>query len=80
MQSWDGDYRSIATHRRYFNSILCKTSAPDESNRTGKEENKIVVGIFGENTLNDSGERLIETCELSNLKITNGWKLRRTID
>lgn len=37
--------------------------------RVGKEINSERVGIFGENTINDNGERDNELCETNDLKI-----------
>lgn len=39
----------------------------------GSREDSKVVGRFGEDVLNDSGERLIDLCELNRLQILNGF-------
>jgi len=36
------------------------------------------VGQYGENTVNNNGERLIEFCEQIELRILNGWFKQRT--
>ena len=47
--------------------------AGDWNGRTGKQNGNEVVGPFGEETVNDNGERIIELCEQYLLKITNGF-------
>ena len=47
--------------------------AGDLNGRVGKRENDKTVGRFGEQISNDNGERLIDLCELNDLKITNGF-------
>lgn len=53
--------------------------AGDINGRTGKRRNDDTVGPFGEDTLNDNGERIIELCETMNLKITNGFYQHKEI-
>ena len=45
----------------------------DLNGRIGNRVNDPVVGQFGEITVNNSGERIIETCQQYGLKIANGW-------
>jgi hypothetical protein len=40
---------------------------------TDTKVNNQVVGPYGETRINDSGERLIDLCEIHNLRITNGY-------
>lgn len=53
--------------------------AGDLNGRTGKRANDNTVGSFGEETVNDNDERLIEMCQLENLKILNGFYKHRDI-
>jgi hypothetical protein len=39
--------------------------------RVGKEEDSQTVGRYGEEEINDSGERLKEICDYNNQKISN---------
>lgn len=45
----------------------------DLNSRTGWRTDDSVVGPYGENIVNDNGERLIELCQENALRITNGW-------
>ena len=45
----------------------------DFNSRIGKQLNNRIVGPFGENVVNDNGERLIELCQHQSLKILNGF-------
>lgn len=47
--------------------------AGDLNGRVGRKENDSVIGRFGEEITNDNGERVIEICELNDLKVTNGF-------
>ena len=47
--------------------------AGDFNSRTGKRINNWVVGPFGEEVLNDNGDKLIEICEQNSLTILNGY-------
>jgi hypothetical protein len=42
-------------------------------NRTGKKINNLVVGPYGEEAINDNGDRLIDICKQKSLKILNGY-------
>ncbi|XP_060528331.1 craniofacial development protein 2-like [Cylas formicarius] len=53
--------------------------AGDFNGRTGNKAHNKTVGHFGEDTINDNGERLIEICELNDLKITNGFYKHKDI-
>lgn len=53
--------------------------AGDLNGRVGRRDNDSTVGCFGEDTLNDNGERIIAICELNNLRITNGFYKHRNI-
>ena len=44
----------------------------DMNGRTGRKTEDTVVGNFGEDMVNDNGERLIELCTQTSLKIWNG--------
>lgn len=46
--------------------------------RQGWKASGAIVGQYGENTINNNGERLIEFCEQIELKILNGWFKQRT--
>ena len=53
--------------------------AGDFSSRTGKKINNLVVGPYGEEVINDNGDKLIDICEQHSLKILNGYfKHKRT--
>jgi len=43
--------------------------AGDLNSRTGKKINNLLVGPFGEEVLNDNGDKLIDICEQNSLKI-----------
>lgn len=45
----------------------------DLNSRVGKKNNNLIVGQFGEDTLNDNGERLVSICQQHSLKIMNGF-------
>jgi hypothetical protein len=45
----------------------------DINGRTGRKTGTTVVGNFGEDMVNDNGERLIELCTQISLKIWNGF-------
>jgi endonuclease/exonuclease/phosphatase family metal-dependent hydrolase len=45
----------------------------DFNSRTGKNINNLVVVPYGEEVINDSGDRLIDTCKKNWLKILNGY-------
>lgn len=45
----------------------------DFNSRTGSQRSHPVVGPFGEDRSNDNGNRLIDTCQINELKITNGF-------
>ena len=45
----------------------------DMNGRTGRKTGDTVVGNFGEDKVNDNGERLIELCTQTSLKIWNGF-------
>ena len=45
----------------------------DMNGRTGRKTGDIIVANFGEDTINDNGERLIELCTQTSLKIWNGF-------
>lgn len=45
----------------------------DLNSRTGSKVQDKVVGQYGEQTVNDNGQRLITLCEQNDLKITNGY-------
>jgi len=47
--------------------------AGDFNSRTGKKINDLAVGPFGEEVINDNGDKLIDTCEQNSLKILNGY-------
>ena len=47
--------------------------AGDFNSRTGEKINILVVGPFGEEIINDNGDRLIDICEQNSLKILNGY-------
>lgn len=51
----------------------------DLNGRIGCKVNVPVVGSYGEATVNNNGERLIEMCEKHSLKIVNGWFKRKNI-
>ena len=51
----------------------------DLNARTGSGINDAVVGSFGEEVTNDSGERLIEMCREHRLKIMNGFYKHKNI-
>lgn len=51
----------------------------DMNARVGSQLSSEVVGRFGENELNDNGERLIEICEQFDLRITNTFFQHRDI-
>ena len=42
--------------------------ARDLNSRTGKKVNKLVVGQFGEEVINDNGDKLIDICGQNSLK------------
>ena len=45
----------------------------DMNVRTGRKTGGTVVGNFGEDMVNDNGEKLIELCTQTSLKIWNGF-------
>lgn len=49
--------------------------AGDFNGRVGKNNEGIddIIGIFGENTINNNWERLIDFCLIDNLIISNTW-------
>jgi hypothetical protein len=47
--------------------------------RVGKEEDSQTVGRYGEEELNNNGERLKEICDYNNLKINNTFFEHRDI-
>jgi hypothetical protein len=47
--------------------------AGDFNSRTGKKINNLVVGPFGEEVINDNGDKLIDACEQNFLKFLNGY-------
>lgn len=47
--------------------------------RTGKRQSDVVVRQFGENEVNDFGERPMELCKNNELKIMNGFFSHKTI-
>ncbi|KAK4883910.1 hypothetical protein RN001_000181 [Aquatica leii] len=51
----------------------------DLNARTGSRNNDLIVGQYGENVVNDNGDRLIELCQQQALKITNGWFKHKNI-
>lgn len=51
----------------------------DMNGRTGQRSNCQVVGKYGEDALNENGERLINTCSQYNLRIMNGFFQHKAI-
>lgn len=51
----------------------------DLNARTGNTTNSKIVGKYGEEVVNDNGERLINLCEANSLKITNGFFKHKNI-
>ena len=51
----------------------------DLNGRVGNRRDCKIVGPFGENVVNDNGNRLIEVCEQHELKILNGFYQHRDI-
>ena len=49
---------SISTS--FFSILLI---AGDFNSRTGKKIDNLVVGLFGEEVINDNGDKLIDICE-----------------
>ena len=49
------------------------------NSRTGKKINKLVVGPYGEEAVNDNGDRLIDIFEQNSLKILNGYFQQKMI-
>ena len=47
--------------------------AGDFNSRMGKKINNLVVGPYGEEAINDNGDRLIDIYEQNSLKILNGY-------
>jgi len=47
--------------------------AGDFNSRTEKKINDLVVGPFGEEVINDNGDKLIDICEQNSLKILNRY-------
>jgi endonuclease/exonuclease/phosphatase family metal-dependent hydrolase len=47
--------------------------AGDFNSRTGNKIIDLVVGPFGEEVINDNGDKLIDICEQNSLKILNGY-------
>jgi len=47
--------------------------AGDFNSRTGKKTDNLVVGLFGEEVINDNGDKLIDICEQNFLKILNRY-------
>ena len=45
----------------------------DFNSRTGKKVNNLVVSPFGEEVINDNGDKLVDICEQNSLKILNGY-------
>ncbi|XP_018898500.1 craniofacial development protein 2 [Bemisia tabaci] len=51
----------------------------DLNGRTGRQLNSKIVGPFGEATLNDNGNRIIDVCEQRGLKVLNGFYQHKDI-
>ncbi|XP_044745151.1 uncharacterized protein LOC123307015 [Coccinella septempunctata] len=51
----------------------------DLNARVGRKNGSKIVGIHGEETLNDSGRRLLESCEEHKMRILNGFYSHRDI-
>ncbi|XP_072402128.1 uncharacterized protein [Diabrotica undecimpunctata] len=51
----------------------------DLNGRVGRKDNDRTVGPLGEDTINDNGERLVELCEVNDLKIMNGFYKHKNI-
>lgn len=51
----------------------------DLNSRTGKSDNDVTIGKYGEETLNNNGERLIDMCKQNNLRILIGFYQHRNI-
>ena len=51
----------------------------DLNGRVGSRINDPVVGQYGENAVNNNGERLIEMCHQYALKVTNSWFKHKNI-
>jgi len=51
----------------------------DMNGRTGRKTGDTVVGSFGEDRVNENGERLIELCTQTSLKIWNGFFSHKNI-
>ncbi|XP_030763276.1 craniofacial development protein 2-like [Sitophilus oryzae] len=51
----------------------------DLNSRTGKSDNDVTIGKYGEDTLINNGERLIDMCKQNNLRILNGFYQHRNI-
>ncbi|XP_044745745.1 uncharacterized protein LOC123307480 [Coccinella septempunctata] len=51
----------------------------DFNARTGRKKNDKVIGEYGEEVLNNNGQRLIQFCEQQSLKILNGFYPHRDI-
>ena len=53
--------------------------AGDLNSRVGRKENNNIIGPFGEDVMNDNGERLFAFCEQYGLKILNGFYQHKDI-
>jgi hypothetical protein len=51
----------------------------DMNSRVGKKDQDKIVGRYGEDTINDNGNRLINICNQNNLRIMNGFFQHRDI-
>lgn len=51
----------------------------DFNSRTGKRINDNIVGRYGEDKINNNGERLIAVCDQNNMRIMNGYFQHRDI-
>ncbi|XP_044745272.1 uncharacterized protein LOC123307119 [Coccinella septempunctata] len=51
----------------------------DFNSRTGRSPDSDIIGPYGEEQVNDNGNRLIQLCETNNSKITNGFFQHRNI-
>jgi len=49
------------------------------NSRTGKKINNLVVGPFGEEAINDNGDKLLDICEKNALKMLNGYFQQKRI-
>lgn len=51
----------------------------DFNSRVGKRDRDMVVGRYGEEVINDNGERLIDLCTQNGLKILNGFYPHKSV-